>query len=704
LFNDFSIYLYVFLIIIYVISHNKLLRLNREIAVNKQNRTLKWTGILTLVLSLGTGVLLQAPVPVMADAATPVTITLLSGSTTQTAGYTYSNPCYKTTTYASGTNTETAGFTHTSPAAAPLTESSYSGTWSPAQVVDDPSPWTTIGSANWVSTTAANGGVENANEGDTWRLYRTTFNVTNPAAVTSASIQIAADNAYEFYFNGILIDSTTNWDPAATVYGASHEPGGSTAPFGQPATHALTLQSGTNTLMVVVRNWDNISQGNPSGLAYKVTLNYGTLNPLTPASYSGGGSWTNAAHVTDLPGSWVQPAWGAYWVSTRSENSGIDDPDEGEAWRLYKDEFTIPAGAAIDSASIQIAGDNAYEVYLNGTSIGTTADLIPACTVYGDSPEPNGSMIPFTQAAAYAFTPQTGTNTLMLVVRNWGDGGGNPTGLLYKASITYSVNNNFTITANADSGGSISPSGEVSINDNADHSFTITANPGYFISNVTVDGVSQGVITNYTFHSVTANHIIDATFYTTTIAGTTGNVNVPAGQTNYIVNAAAVAQTTVTVSTNGPVDINVQQYSGNPHPEASPPANMLPVFKDIIVGDLNAVIWPMHVEIAYTDAGITGTIESSLRMYYFKNGAWHLCSDTGVNTTGKFVWANMTRDECTGSPLVIAGDSLSSPQAVGGTVFPVNKLKILAPWLSLLLGTLLVLAAAVNRIMARIRA
>ena len=42
----------------------------------------------------------------------------------------------------------------------------------------------------------------------------------------SATIRIAADNAFELYFNGVLIDSTANWGPIATVYGDSPEPGG----------------------------------------------------------------------------------------------------------------------------------------------------------------------------------------------------------------------------------------------------------------------------------------------------------------------------------------------------------------------------------------------------------------------------------------------------------------------------------------------
>ncbi len=70
----------------------------------------------------------------------------------------------------------------------------------------------------------------------------------------------------------------------------------------------------------------------------------------------------------------------------------------------------------------------------------------------------------------------------------------------------------YTITASAGAGGSISPSGAVPINYGADQSFSITPNAGYRISDVLVDGSSVGAVTSYTFHGVTAEHTISASF------------------------------------------------------------------------------------------------------------------------------------------------------------------------------------------------
>jgi len=71
---------------------------------------------------------------------------------------------------------------------------------------------------------------------------------------------------------------------------------------------------------------------------------------------------------------------------------------------------------------------------------------------------------------------------------------------------------NPVITASAGSGGTISPSGQVSVIYGASKMFTINASAGYHIIDVLVDNVSQGSITSYNFTSVLADHTISVTF------------------------------------------------------------------------------------------------------------------------------------------------------------------------------------------------
>ena len=70
----------------------------------------------------------------------------------------------------------------------------------------------------------------------------------------------------------------------------------------------------------------------------------------------------------------------------------------------------------------------------------------------------------------------------------------------------------FTVTATADSGGSITPSGAVQVAEGADQEFTITPLPGHLIIDVLVDAQSVGSVSQFTFNAVTAPHAIRALF------------------------------------------------------------------------------------------------------------------------------------------------------------------------------------------------
>ncbi|MBW2046204.1 MAG: hypothetical protein JRI96_15200 [Deltaproteobacteria bacterium] len=72
--------------------------------------------------------------------------------------------------------------------------------------------------------------------------------------------------------------------------------------------------------------------------------------------------------------------------------------------------------------------------------------------------------------------------------------------------------NAYTITATAGAGGTITPSGAVAVNSGDDQSFTITADTGYGIADVLVDGVSVGAVAGYEFTDVVDNHTIEASF------------------------------------------------------------------------------------------------------------------------------------------------------------------------------------------------
>ncbi len=72
--------------------------------------------------------------------------------------------------------------------------------------------------------------------------------------------------------------------------------------------------------------------------------------------------------------------------------------------------------------------------------------------------------------------------------------------------------NAYTITATVSPGGTIYPSGQVTVNHGASQTFIITPWPGYHVAEVKVDGVSMGAVLAYTFSNVISDHKIEAIF------------------------------------------------------------------------------------------------------------------------------------------------------------------------------------------------
>ena len=85
--------------------------------------------------------------------------------------------------------------------------------------------------------------------------------------------------------------------------------------------------------------------------------------------------------------------------------------------------------------------------------------------------------------------------------------GGN--GVIY---IQYVTPIPYTITSSADVNGTISASGTTTVYSGNSQSYTFSPVSGYKISDVLVNGTSQGAITSYTFSNVAANHTIRVVF------------------------------------------------------------------------------------------------------------------------------------------------------------------------------------------------
>ena len=85
----------------------------------------------------------------------------------------------------------------------------------------------------------------------------------------------------------------------------------------------------------------------------------------------------------------------------------------------------------------------------------------------------------------------------------------------------------YIITATAGANGSISPQGKVSAAYGEDKTFTITPDEGYYISDVKIDGISQGAINSYTFEDICADHTIEVIFAKNDVGGGGGGASHP---------------------------------------------------------------------------------------------------------------------------------------------------------------------------------
>ena len=113
----------------------------------------------------------------------------------------------------------------------------------------------------------------------------------------------------------------------------------------------------------------------------------------------------------------------------------------------------------------------------------------------------------------------------------------------------------FAITATAGANGTITPAGAVAVPSGTSQTFSIAANSCYQIADIIVDGVSQGVISSYTFTNVAATHSISATFSQlnypiTASAGAHGSIS-PSGIT--LVNCKS--NQVYTITSNGRFNI-----------------------------------------------------------------------------------------------------------------------------------------------------
>ena len=277
--------------------------------------------------------------------------------------------------------------------------------------------------------------------------------------------------------------------------------------------------------------------GNQSGYSNEVTYTVPSActYAISPASQSiGAGGGTANTNVSTGTGCNWTTSNNSSWLSI---NAGASGTGSGAVTYTAK----ANTGTASRTAGLTIAGQ-----ILTVTQAGTPTYTLSVSTSGAGSGTVSSSPTGTTFSAGSSAT-LTATANANSTFAGWS---GACSGTSSTCTVTMNSNlsvtaafnlKTYSITASAGSGGSISPSGSVSVNSGASRTFTISPTTGYTIADVKVDGASAGPVSSYAFSSVAANHSIQSSFaqaqssYTLTISkigsGTGAVYNKPFGPT-----------------------------------------------------------------------------------------------------------------------------------------------------------------------------
>ncbi|MBJ6751872.1 beta strand repeat-containing protein [Geomonas anaerohicana] len=348
-----------------------------------------------------------------------------------------------------------------------------------------------------------------------------------------------------YTFNNVTAGHTISATFAAVTHAitATAGAGGSIAPSGTSTvsdggslSYTITANSGYQISDVTV-------DGTPVGAVSSYTFNNVTANHTISATFA---ITTCSITATAGAGGSIAPA------GTSTVNYG-----EGLTYTITANTGYVIAGVTVDGTSVGAVSSYTFgNVTVNHTISATftmTTRTITATAGAGGSIAPAGTS---TVSYGESLTCTISANTGYVIADVTVDGasvGALSSYTFSNVTANHTISATFTVTtrtifASAGTGGSIAPAGTSTVNYGASLTYTITANSGYVIADVTVDGASVGAVLSYTFSNVIANHTISATFAIATVADLA--IVKTSDQTVYA--TFSIITYNVTVTNNGP--------------------------------------------------------------------------------------------------------------------------------------------------------
>ena len=260
--------------------------------------------------------------------------------------------------------------------------------------------------------------------------------------------------------------------------------GGLTRPAGDTGSYFMWLDSNGNSYAPGASVPADVTELTVQWTAptYTVTLNAGdgTINSGNVTSYTYGVGATLPTDVTRT--GYTFKGWYDNENLTSSPVTAISNTETGnkEYWAKWEiNQYTVTFDTVGGSTVASITQDY-------GTAIAAPA-----------APTREG----YTFIGWDKEIPSTMPAENLTITAQWRYNGGGGSGYSY-----------YTIKATAGAGGSISPSGNVSVREGRDQTFTITPDKGYAVANVKIDGKSIGAVKSYTFENVRRTHTIEVIF------------------------------------------------------------------------------------------------------------------------------------------------------------------------------------------------
>lgn len=327
---------------------------------------------------------------------------------------------------------------------------------------------------------------------------------------------VSADHTYSVDFPKLqyYISVTRTTDANGSVHGTV-SPKSIFADYGSIQTFTFTPDTGYHVSSVVV---DGLSVGAPSSYTF-----------------------TNVTATHTLV---VSFAINTYTISVPQNSNGSISPSTTVVSYGGSQTFTITPNSGYRIATLVVDGSSTTTsssyTFSNVTASHTiVATFAPGSYIVTVTQSTNGTIspstvsVPFGESQQFTVTPNTGYSITSVTIDGVNQGAISSY-TFNSVSSTHTVTADFTliefaITASSGSKGSISPQGTVSVGYGGSQSFSFTADEGYKVSDVLVDGYSIGAVASYNFTNVVADHtiVVSYTLQTFTIsvsAGTNGHI------------------------------------------------------------------------------------------------------------------------------------------------------------------------------------